>query len=249
MVVDEVVQLIEERTGLTRQWAFDVVCYLFSYAGRDIKESVLADAIGNTHVSGLAVDKIQNPVDFFRSVSAASDCIVRNADNFSKALDIEGICHLLGGDKGEIIAELIKREAPVYVKAGVRTSTEIDIVNGIHFSRGLLSPYFATTDDSSMAILNYPAVFLTGNRISSLPQILPLLEKIVAENRQLLIVADDFSEEILQTLVVNKQRGTLNVAAVRAPGFGERRKELLKDIAVVTGGFVFRTRQGRRLMK
>ena len=216
-------------------------------------EDFWTNIAGNKYVSSLDVEKIHNPADFFRAISDASNCIANQFDAFSESQDdksqddIEKICRALGADS--LITEMIKRGTPAIVEAGLLTDTYLSTFNGMRFDRGLASPYFSTTDDSSMAVLQNPAVLLSSGRINGIQDILPLLEGIVknAPAMPLLIVAPDWDDQTLSTLVVNKKKGTITSVLVRAPGFGDRRTEILKDIAALTGTRVFPTpEQGLR---
>lgn len=244
---EEVVRAIERRTGLAKEWALGVTLCLFKYLNRNADDILSMNESRGLYPSGVDLGKIQSPTEFFHAIASASNCVVQQVGAFSASQDMERICNLLGGERGKAIADILKREAPTYVREGIRAQTEIDVVNGMQFNRGFLSPYFATTDDSSIAVLEYPRVFIVDGKINSIPEILPLLEETVRENYKLLIIAEDLDEDVLKTLVVNKQRGTFSVVAVKSPGYGDRRKELLKDIAVLTGGFVYPSDQIRKI--
>ena len=145
------------------------------------------------------------------------------------------------GDKeiGDMIAramEKVGNEGVITVEEAKSLDTELDVVEGMQFDRGYLSPYFITNADKMEAVLEEPMILLYEKKLSSLQPLLPVLESVVQSSRPLVIVAEDIEGEALATLVVNKLRGGLRVAAVKAPGFGDRRKAMLEDIAVLTGG-------------
>lgn len=151
---------------------------------------------------------------------------------------------------GELVADAMERvgnEGVVSVEEAKATETSIEVVEGMQFDRGFLSPYFITNTDKLAAVLESPAILLCEQKISIMKDLLPLLEEIVKSQQPLLIIAEDVDAEALATLVVNKVRGVLSCAAVKAPGFGDRRKELLQDIAVLTGGQVVTAELGLKL--
>jgi chaperonin GroEL len=151
---------------------------------------------------------------------------------------------------GEIVAEALERVGPegaVTVEEAKSIETSLEVVEGMQFDRGFLSPYFITTPESAEAVLDDAAVLLADKRIASMKDLLPLLEQIVKAGRALLIVAEDVEGEALATLVVNRLRGVLPCAAVKSPGFGDRRKAMLQDIAIVVGGHVVSDELGTRL--
>jgi chaperonin GroEL len=151
---------------------------------------------------------------------------------------------------GRIIAEAMEKvgkDGVITVEEGRTIETTLDVVEGLRFDRGYLSPYFVTDPERMEVVLENPAILLYDKKISSFKHLLPVLERIATEGRPLLIVAEDLEGEALATLVVNKLRGTLQAAAVKAPGFGDRRKDILEDIAVITGGRVISEEQGVKL--
>jgi chaperonin GroEL len=141
----------------------------------------------------------------------------------------------------------VGREGVITVEEGKSLETELDVVEGMQFDRGYLSPYFVTNPERMEVVLDDPLILLHEKKISSMKDLLPLLEQVARQGKPLLIVAEDIEGEALATLVVNKIRGTLNVAAVKAPGFGDRRKAMLQDIAVLTGGQVIAEELGLKL--
>jgi len=151
---------------------------------------------------------------------------------------------------GNLIADAmdkVGKDGVVTVEEAKGTETSVDVVEGMQFDRGYLSPYFITDQDSLEGVLDNPFILLVDKRISAIKELLPTLEKTAQQGRSLLIIAEDIEGEALATLVVNKLRGTLRVAAVKSPGFGERRKEILEDIAILTGGTVISEEKGFKL--
>ena len=148
---------------------------------------------------------------------------------------------------GKLIADAMEKvgqDGVITVEEAKGTDTEVKVVEGMQFDRGYISPYFMTNGDKMEAELNNPAVLITDKKISTMKDLLPVLEPIAREGRELLVIAEDVDGEALTTFVVNKLRGTLKIAAVKAPGFGDRRKEMLQDIAILTGGQVISEERG-----
>ena len=148
---------------------------------------------------------------------------------------------------GELIAEAfgkVGKEGVITVEEAKGTDTYVDVVEGMQFDRGYLSPYFVTDADKMIADLENPYILLFDKKISNLQEILPILEPVAQSGRPLLIIAEDVEGQALATLVVNKLRGGLKIAAVKAPGFGDRRKAMLEDIAILTGGTVISEERG-----
>ncbi len=153
---------------------------------------------------------------------------------------------------GNMIAEAIEKvgaEGVITVEEGKTATTQLDVVEGMQFDRGYISPYFVTDSERMECVLENPYIIITDKKVSSMNELLPVLEKIVQSGKQFLIVAEDVDGEALATLVVNKLRGTLKGCAVKAPGFGDRRKEMLEDIAILTGGEVLAEERGIKLDK
>src|SRR5690606_3876033 len=151
---------------------------------------------------------------------------------------------------GRLIAEAMSkvgREGVITVEEAKGTETTVEVVEGMQFDRGYLSPYFVTNTEKMHADMENPYILIYDKKISTLKDILPILESTVQSGRPLVIIAEDVDGEALATLVLNKLRGSLKIAAVKAPGFGDRRKEMLQDIAVLTGGTVISEEQGYKL--
>lgn len=199
-----------------------------------------------------------NPMDLKRGIDKAVAKVVTNLKSQSVAIgdDLQKIEHVAkisaNGDEtiGKLIAEAmgkVKKEGVITVEEAKGTETYVDVVEGMQFDRGYISPYFVTDTEKMEADLENPYILIYDKKISVLKDILPILEKTVQSGRPLLIIAEDIDSEALTTLVVNRLRGSLKIAAVKAPGFGDRRKEMLEDIAILTGGVVISEEKGIKL--
>ena len=206
--------------------------------------TVLAQAIVREGLKGVAAGV--NPMDLKRGIDLAVQTAVEELKKLSKPCkDTKAIAQVgtisansdesIGGTIAEAM-EKVGKEGVITVEEGSGLNNELDVVEGMQFDRGYLSPYFINNPEKQAAILDNPFVLLFDKKISNIRDLLPTLEQVAKAGRPLLIIAEDVEGEALATLVVNKLRGTLNVAAVKAPGFGDRRKEMVKDIAVLTGG-------------
>ena len=206
--------------------------------------TVLAQAIVVEGLKSVAAG--MNPMDLKRGVEKAVIKVVEEIKNTSKKVTTNQEIAQVGsisanGDReiGDMIAKAMEKvgnEGVITVEEAKSLETELDVVEGMQFDRGYLSPYFITNADKMEAVLEDPLVLLYEKKLSSLQPLLPVLEAVVQSSRPLLIIAEDVEGEALATLVVNKLRGGLRVAAVKAPGFGDRRKAMLEDIAILTGG-------------
>src|SRR6266568_3133188 len=217
--------------------------------------TVLAQAIVREGVKSVAAG--MNPMDLKRGIDIAVEAVV--ADIKARAKKITGTDEVAqvgsiaaNGDKsiGKMIAEAMKKvgnEGVITVEEAKSLDTELDVVEGMQFDRGYVSPYFITNADKMIAELDSPYILLFEKKLSGLQAMLPVLEAVVQSGKPLLIVAEDVEGEALATLVVNKLRGGLKVAAVKAPGFGDRRKAMLEDIAVLTGGQLISEELGIKL--
>jgi len=219
--------------------------------------TVLAQAI---YREGLKlVEAGVNPMDIKRGIDAAVGVVISEVKSMSRATkdrnEIAQVATISAeGDTaiGNILAdamEKVGKEGVITVEEAKSTSTELDVVEGMQFDRGYLSPYFVTDPEKMEVVLDEPYVLVNEKKISNMADMLPLLEAVVRESRPLLIIAEDIDGEALATLVVNKLRGTVKACAVKAPGFGDRRKEMLKDIAVLTGATAFMDDLGLKLEK
>lgn len=207
--------------------------------------TVLAQAIVNEGMKNVAAGA--NPVGIRRGIEKATKRAVESLKNISTDVSdsesISQIASISSGDKevGRFVADAMDRvgsDGVITIEESRGIETELDVVEGMQFERGYLSQYMVTDNEKMEAHLDNPYILITDKKISNVQDVLPLLENIMQQNRPLLIIADDIDGEALPTLVLNKIRGTLNVTAVKAPGFGDRRKGMLEDIAILTGGTV-----------
>ena len=197
-----------------------------------------------------------NPILIRNGIKKAVDVAVEEIKNISKPVagkeDIARVAAISAADEeiGTLISDAMEKvgnEGVITVEESKSMGTELDVVEGMQFDRGYVSPYMATDTEKMEALLDNPLILITDKKISNIQEILPILEQIVQNGRKLLIIAEDVEGEAMATLVVNKLRGTFNCVAVKAPGFGDRRKEMLQDIAVLTGGEVISEELGRDL--
>ncbi len=199
-----------------------------------------------------------NPMDLKRGIDKAVIAVVANlksqsqevGDDFGKIENVAKIS--ANGDEtiGKLIAEAmqkVKKEGVITVEEAKGTETYVDVVEGMQFDRGYISPYFVTNTEKMEAEMENPQILIYDKKISALKEMLPILEQSLQTGRPLLIIAEDIDSEALATLVVNRLRGSLKICAVKAPGFGDRRKEMLEDIAVLTGGVVISEEKGLKL--
>ncbi len=215
--------------------------------------TVLAQAIINVGVKNVTAGA--NPMDLKRGIDKAVATVVEDlkkhsqavGDDYSKIEQVGTVSANNDGYIGKLIADAmakVGKDGVITVEEAKGTDTEVKVVEGMQFDRGYISPYFMTNGDKMEAELSNPAVLITDKKISTMKDLMPVLEPIAREGRELLIIAEDVDGEALTTLVVNKLRGTLKIAAVKAPGFGDRRKEMLQDIAILTGGQVISEERG-----
>ena len=217
--------------------------------------TVLAQAIVREGAKAVAAG--MNPMDLKRGIDRAVEAVVKDIEKRSKKVSTNDEIAQVGtisanNDReiGKMIAEAMQKvgnEGVITVEEAKSLETELDVVEGMQFDRGYVSPYFITNAEKMVAELDEPYILLNEKKLSSLQSLLPLLESVVQSGKPLLIVAEDVEGEALATLVVNKLRGGLKVAAVKAPGFGDRRKAMLEDIAVLTGGQVISEDLGIKL--
>ncbi len=207
--------------------------------------TVLAQAMINEGMKNLAAGA--NPIILRKGMKKATDCAVEAIQEMSANLQgkeqVARVAAISAGDEqvGEMVAdamEKVSNDGVITIEESKTMKTELDLVEGMQFDRGYLSAYMATDMDKMEANLEAPYILITDKKISNIQEILPLLEQIVQSSAKLLIIAEDVEGEALSTLVLNKLRGTFQVVAVKAPGYGDRRKEMLKDIAILTGGQV-----------
>ena len=218
--------------------------------------TVLAQSIINVGLKNVAAGA--NPMEIKRGIDKAVGVVVENikamaqevGDDFKKIEDVARISANNDEAIGSLIAEAmkkVKKEGVITVDEAKGTETTVDIVEGMQFDRGYISPYFVTNTEKMECEMESPYILIFDKKISNLKDMLPILEATAQSGRPLLIVAEDVDQEALATLVVNRLRGSLKICAVKAPGFGDRRKEMLEDIAVLTGGVVISEEKGMKL--
>ena len=216
--------------------------------------TVLAQAMINEGMKNLAAGA--NPIVLRKGMKKATDCAVEAIAHMSEKVtgkdQIAKVAAISAGDEevGQMVAdamEKVSNDGVITIEESKTMKTELDLVEGMQFDRGYISAYMATDMDKMEAVLDNPYILITDKKISNIQEILPVLEQIVQNGAKLLIIAEDVEGEALTTLIVNKLRGTFNVVAVKAPGYGDRRKEMLKDIAILTGGQVISEELGLEL--
>ena len=216
--------------------------------------TVLAQAMINAGMKNLAAGA--NPIILRKGMKKATDCAVEAIAKMSQKVDgknhIARVAAISAGDEevGQLVADAMEKvsgDGVITIEESKTMQTELDLVEGMQFDRGYISAYMATDMDKMEAVLDNPYILITDKKISSIQEILPLLEQIVQSGAKLLIIAEDVEGEALTTLIVNKLRGTFNVVAVKAPGYGDRRKAMLEDIAILTGGTVISSELGYEL--
>ncbi len=217
--------------------------------------TVLAQSIAQEGAKAVAAG--MNPMDLKRGIDLAVEAVVKSLETQSQKITTSDEVAQVGtisangeGEIGKMIAEAMERvgnEGVITVEEAKSLDTELDVVEGMQFDRGYLSPYFVTDAEKMRASLEDPYILLHEKKLSNLQDMLPVLEKVVQSSRPLLIIAEDIEGEALATLVVNRLRGGLKVAAVKAPGFGDRRKAMLEDIATLTNGTVISEEVGIKL--
>ena len=218
--------------------------------------TVLAQEIVSTGLKNVAAGA--NPMDLKRGIDKAVKAVVNElqkqsievGDNLNKIEQVASISANNDNAIGALIAEAmakVKKEGVITVEEAKGTDTTVEVVEGMQFDRGYLSPYFVTNAEKMEAELDNPFILIYDKKISNMKDVLPILEQTTQSGRPILIIAEDVDGEALATLVVNKIRGSLKIAAVKAPGFGDRRKAMLEDIAILTGGTVISEERGFKL--
>ena len=218
--------------------------------------TVLAQAIVNVGLKNVAAGA--NPMDLKRGIDKAVSAVVEGIKAQAQEVDddinkIENVARVSANNDeeiGRLIAEAmkkVKKEGVITVEEAKGTETTVDVVEGMQFDRGYISPYFVTNSEKMECEMDSPYILLYDKKISNLKDLLPVLEAVAQSGRPLLIIAEDVDNEALATLVVNRLRGSLKICAVKAPGFGDRRKEMLEDIAILTGGNVISEVKGMQL--
>jgi chaperonin GroEL len=199
-----------------------------------------------------------NPMDLKRGIDKAVEAVIANLKKQSKKVGedsdkIEQVASISANNDhsiGQLIAKAmakVKKEGVITVEEAKGTETTVEVVEGMQFDRGYISPYFVTNADKMEAVMENPLILLYDKKVSNMKELLPILEKAVQTGKPLLIIAEDVDGEALATLVVNKIRGSLRICAVKAPGFGDRRKAMLEDIAILTGGTLISEERGYKL--
>lgn len=218
--------------------------------------TVLAQAIVTAGLKNVAAGA--NPMDLKRGIDKAVEAVVGSLKKMSKEVGddnkkIEQVATISANNDSEIgklIAEAmakVKKEGVITVEEAKGTDTTVEVVEGMQFDRGYISPYFVTNADKMEAVLESPYILMYDKKISNMKELLPILEKVVQTGKPLLIIAEDIDGEALATLVVNKIRGSLKIAAVKSPGFGDRRKAMMEDISILTAGTLIAEEQGFKL--
>ena len=218
--------------------------------------TVLAQAIFNTGLKNVTAGA--NPMDLKRGIDKAVAKVVENLkaqsveinDSHEKIEQVATISANNDSAVGKVIAEAmqkVKKEGVITIEEAKGTATYVKVVEGMQFDRGYISPYFVTDTEKMEAVYDTPYILIYDKKISNMKEFLPILEKVVQTGRPMLIISEDVDSEALATLVVNRLRGGLKIVAVKAPGFGDRRKEMLEDIAILTGGTVISEEKGYKL--
>jgi len=257
VTVAKEVEMLEKIENMGAQMVKEVASKTNDIAGDGTTTAtVLAQAIFVTGLKNVTAGA--NPMDLKRGIEKAVSAVVANlkvqsrevGDSFDK---IEQVASISANNEmaiGKMIAEAmqkVKKEGVITIEAAKGMETYVDVVEGMQFDRGYISPYFITDTEKMSAIYDNPYILIHDKKISIMKDLLPILEKVVQTGRPLCIIAEDVETEALATLVVNKLRGGLRVVAVKAPGFGDRRKEMLEDIATLTGGTVISEEKGYKL--
>ncbi len=254
VTVAKEIQLEDQFADMGAQMVKEVASKTNDQAGDGTTTAtVLAQAIINVGLKNVTAGA--NPMDLKRGIDKAVAAVVENlreqsqevGEDYDKIEQVGTISANNDNYIGKLIADAmskVKKDGVITVEEAKGTETEVKVVEGMQFDRGYISPYFMTNGDKMEAVLDNPYILITDKKISTMKDLLPVLEPIAREGKALLIVAEDVDGEALTTLVVNKLRGTLKIAAVKAPGFGDRRKEMLQDIAILTGGMVISEERG-----
>ncbi|WP_026753692.1 chaperonin GroEL [Sediminibacter sp. Hel_I_10] len=254
VTVAKEIELDDELENMGAQMVKEVASKTNDLAGDGTTTAtVLAQAIVKEGLRNVAAGA--NPMDLKRGIDKAVEAIVKDLEKQSKKVGnssemIKQVASISANNDetiGDLIAKAfgkVGKEGVITVEEAKGTDTYVDVVEGMQFDRGYLSPYFVTDSDKMVADLENPYILLFDKKISNLQEILPILEPVAQSGRPLLIIAEDVEGQALATLVVNKLRGGLKIAAVKAPGFGDRRKAMLEDIAILTGGTVISEERG-----
>ena len=248
------VELEDRFANMGAQMVKEVASKTNDQAGDDTTTAtVLAQAIINVGLKNVTAGA--NPMDLKRGIDKAVAVVVdelrkqskKVGNDYSKVEQVGTVSANNDSTIGKLIADAMSKvngDGVITVEEAKGIETEVKVVEGMQFDRGYISPYFMTNTEKLEAVLDDPCILLTDKKVSSMKDLLPVLEPIAREGKSLLIIAEDVDGEALQSLVVNRLRGTLKVAAVKAPGFGDRRKEMLQDIAILTGATVVAEERG-----
>ncbi len=251
------IELPNREQNLGAQLVKDVASKTNDVAGDGTTTAtVLAQAIINAGMKNVTAGA--NPMDLKRGIDKAVVQVVDELKNMSKEVGdstekIQQVATISANNEpeiGRVIAEAmqkVKKEGVITIEEAKGTDTTVDVVEGMQFDRGYISPYFVTDTEKMMTVYETPYILIYDKKISVMKDLLPVLEKVVQTGRPLLIISEDVESEALATLVVNRLRGSLKIVAVKAPGFGDRRKEMLEDIAILTGGQVISEEKGFKL--
>ncbi len=257
VTVAKEIELVDPVENMGAQMLKEVASKTADIAGDGTTTAtVLAQAIVTAGLKNVAAGA--NPMDLKRGIDKAVKAVVSKlndmahpvGDDNSKIEQVATISANSDENIGKLIAEAMQRvgkDGVITVEEAKGTETTVDVVEGMQFDRGYLSSYFVTNTDKMEADLENAYILIYDKKISTMKDLIPVLEKVVQTGKPLLIIAEDIEGEALATLVVNRIRGSLKIAAVKAPGFGDRRKEMLQDIAILTGGTVISEEQGRKL--
>ncbi len=254
VTVAKEIQLEDQFADMGAQMVKEVASKTNDQAGDGTTTAtVLAQAIINVGLKNVTAGA--NPMDLKRGIDKAVAAVVENlreqsqevGEDYDKIEQVGTISANNDNYIGKLIADAmskVKKDGVITVEEAKGTETEVKVVEGMQFDRGYISPYFMTNGDKMEAVLDNPFILITDKKVSTMKDLLPVLEPIAREGKSLLIIAEDVDGEALTTLVGNTLRGTLKIAAVKAPGFGDRRKEMLQDIAILTGGMVVSEERG-----
>ncbi len=257
VTVAKEIELEEEFENMGAQMVKEVASKTNDDAGDGTTTAtVLAQSIVNVGLKNVTAGA--NPMDLKRGIDKAVNTVIENLKAQSKTVGddnqkIEQVATISANNDssiGKLIAEAmskVKKEGVITVEEAKGTDTSVEVVEGMQFDRGYISPYFITDTEKMEAVLEDPYILFTDKKISTMKDLMPILEPAAQEGRPLLIISEDTEGEALATLVVNRLRGSLKVAAVKAPGFGDRRKEMLQDIAILTDGSVITEERGLKL--
>ena len=257
VTVAKEIELVDPIENMGAQMLKEVASKTADIAGDGTTTAtVLAQAIVNGGLKHVAAGA--NPMDLKRGIEKAVRLVVENLRSQSSSVGddnkkIEQVATISANNDfaiGALIAQAmatVKKEGVITVEEAKGTETHVEVVEGMQFDRGYISPYFVTDADKMEAVMENPYILIYDKKVSTMKDLLPILEKVVQSGRPLLIIAEDVDSEALATLVVNKIRGSLRIAAVKAPGFGDRRKAMLEDIAILTGGQLISEERGYKL--